>query len=423
MGSSLCKKQGGIMELIQLLKYVLMTDTINSAGENHLWFLLELIILCAEPLHQLWTVLKRREWMEKAFAVVIFGMPVFMLVLIQTTVMEGFFSHKYLLCYRETREILGQSVLYQEVIWVNLITIVLILLCFIITVRFNKDRRKHKFSAFLSIGGLEFVTGILMTGFSWYILKENPEFLFEQNPKAALVYIYMGWHMVLKTVMLLGIILFSVLFYRKEQRIYGIEMDAGDYLEELIRQQGRFMSIVSGLYLLVLCLLDVMVLKETWNGMPLGSKLADIIGYSVIMFSMNLFLLAMTVVVAVVFYINVKRWINPESDRVFAAMESWGNKGYIMQTLCNERYKSEKRIFKSRRYEVTENFIYRPCLFWKYDLFYLKQLKSVTQVAGMEGICTILTFRDGKKFKAYHMKKSTIAHIKQFLPQEESKWN
>ena len=209
-----------------------------------------------------------------------------------------------------------------------------------------------------------------MTGFSWYILKENPEFLFEQNPKAALVYIYMGWHMVLKTVMLLGIILFSVLFYRKEQRIYGIEMDAGDYLEELIRQQGRFMSIVSGLYLLVLCLLDVMVLKrrkETWNGMPLGSKLADIIGYSVIMFSMNLFLLAMTVVVAVVFYINVKRWINPESDRVFAAMESWGNKGYIMQTLCNERYKSEKRIFKSRRYidiNIIFNYINRIFCFF-----------------------------------------------------------
>lgn len=72
---------------------------------------------------------------------------------------------------------------------------------------------------------------------------------------------------------------------------------------------------------------------------------------------------------------------------------------------------------------MTEHFIYRPCLFWKYDLFYLKQIKSVTQAVGMDGVYTILTFQDGKKFKAYHMQTDVIAHIKQFLPQEEIRWN
>jgi hypothetical protein len=406
------------MELIQLLNYVLMTEQVNPSGGNELWFLLEFAILCAEPLHQLWNVLKRRAFVEKAFAVVLFGAPVFIIMLLQTIFMEGFFSYKQFLQYRETREIMAHASFYQEMIRINIVTMLLIVLCFVVTVKQNGKRGKGKVLCFLSIGGLEFVLAILMIGFSYYILTQNPWFFFEQEPEIGLVYLYMGWHMVLKSIMLLGILLFSAIFYRKEQGTYQNEMDARGYLEKHISQQGRFMTFASGIFLLMLCPGDWILVNTIFTEFPAGEEVGEWVLYIISILIISVLLLGMTVAVFGVFCINIKRWLKPESDIVFKSMDKWGNKSYIIQTLCAERYKSEERIFKSRGYEVTENFIYRPNLFWKYDLFYLKQIKSVTQAVGMDGVCTVLTFQDGKKFKAYHMQAHVLKHIKSFLPAE-----
>lgn len=406
------------MELIQLLQYVLMTEQVNPSSGSHLWFLLEFIILCAEPLHQLWNVLKRRTFVEKGFAVVLFGAPVFIIMLLQTIFMEGFFSYKNFLQYRETREIMAHASFYQEMILLNIVTMLLILLCFVVTVKQNGKRGKGKILCFLSIGGLEFVLAILMIGFSYYIVTQNPWYFFEQKPDVALVYLYLGWHMVLKSMMLLGILLFTVIFYRKEQGAYQNATDARGYLEKHISQQGRFMTFASGMFLLMLCTADVLVINAVVTEFPAGEEIAECVVQITSMLIVSVFLLGMTVATLGVFYINIKRWLKPESDMVFKSMEKWGNKEYIIQTLCTERYKSEERIFKSRGYEITENFIYRPNLFWKYDLFYLKQIKSVTKAVGMEGVYTVLTFQDGKKFKAYHMQKHVLEHIKSFLPAE-----